>query len=54
MKLFLILFTFALGFQFAQSASATVDQWMETEAEEICNRDPICSGDPRYIQSNNN
>jgi hypothetical protein len=31
------------------AALATVDRLMDAEAEEICLRDPICSGDPRYV-----
>jgi hypothetical protein len=41
--------TFAL--MIGNAALATVNRMMEAEAEEICLRDPICSGDPRYVSS---
>lgn len=40
MKKFLIVFlTLWIGAQFAQAASATVSEWMEAEAIEMCHRD---------------
>jgi hypothetical protein len=39
MKLFITILTFAVGIQFAQAASATVDNWLQSEDVEICHRE---------------
>ena len=39
----------AFALTIGNAALATVNRLMEAEAEEICQRDPICSGDPRHV-----